>query len=290
MRVPSIVSAAVFCGAIAAALSPALAQRDVRPVRASQANGHWIGVRCFDLPEVVRAQLDVAENQGVLVDDVVAGSPAEKAGLRRFDVIVTIAGEPVASPLALADAVAETDGNELAIEYFRAGQKQSLKITPELRPTDFPHDEVERAMRRWLEQPDRPMSMRFFHPGMVLPPGAAVRPALPDDMTVTLEKKGGEPARVLVERGDKRWEAREDALDDLPAEARHYLEGMFGGSPHDLRAFPAGPHRVPGTRATSESNAIEELQQKVDELQRKVNEIDDMKQQIKELRRNVPAK
>lgn len=284
MRAPSIASVVIVCGMMSAAVSPASAQGGGEQAAASRAQGYWIGARCFDLPDVVRAQLAIADHQGVLVDDVVPDSPAEKAGLRRFDVVLSIEGQALESPRAVAEAVANSDGKEIAIEYLRGGKQHSLKVTPEPRP-DFPpsgRDEVERAMRRWLERPDRPMSLRFFHPGMIIPPNDERPVALPDDMTVTIAKKGGRPAEISVERGGESWRATEESLDELPREARRYVERTLGATLHRPRA------NTPSRKSTAEANeggVAQRLQQKlqeIEDLKQKIGDLDELKRQIDE--------
>ncbi len=66
-----------------------------------QTKAYWIGVACESLSPAMRAQLGLAEEQGVLVQDVVAESPAAQAGLRRYDVILAVAEEPIGAPEAL---------------------------------------------------------------------------------------------------------------------------------------------------------------------------------------------
>lgn len=60
------------------------------------------------------------------------------------------------------------------------------------------------------------------------PPGGA---ALPDDMQVTIKKRGGKPAKIVVKRGEQVWKTTEDKLDMLPPEARAYVARM-AGPPH----------------------------------------------------------
>jgi len=56
----------------------------------------WLGVRLGPIPEALAAHLKDA--RGAIVDDVVQGSPAEKAGLKRFDMIVAVGGRPWRRP------------------------------------------------------------------------------------------------------------------------------------------------------------------------------------------------
>src|SRR6185437_13139419 len=64
---------------------------DATPVKTD----FWIGVRCAELPALLQAQLDLPEGQGVLVDEVVADSPAQRADLKAYDVIFAVDDKPV---------------------------------------------------------------------------------------------------------------------------------------------------------------------------------------------------
>ncbi|MFO7695255.1 MAG: trypsin-like peptidase domain-containing protein [Vicinamibacterales bacterium] len=55
----------------------------------------YIGVNLHDLDEDLQRSLRLGTARGVLVEDVSAGSPAERAGLRRYDVITAVEGRLV---------------------------------------------------------------------------------------------------------------------------------------------------------------------------------------------------
>lgn len=243
---------------------------------------YWIGVRCVDVPELLRAQLDLAEGQGVLIDDVVADSPAEHAGLKAHDVIAAVDGKPMNDPRSLAEAVSRAGNRELKVEYLRAGHKQTATIKPAPRPKSIaPQWQDQRAIREWVErlgQGPAPMRFRFLHPGMVLPPNASFTPNLPDDMTVTIEKQGDKPAKVTAKQGDKQWQAGEDALDKLPDDARHYAEHLlgWGGSPPGHAHLP----HLPPQAMVPEPLPDARVQRRLEEMSR---QLDDLRQAIEKL-------
>src|SRR5262249_41842952 len=85
--------------------APALAAPTPSPALSSaSAKRAWLGVTTQELSDDLRDALDI-KNDGVLVNRVVAGSPAERAGLRKGDVIISFKDRSVDSPSALADAV-----------------------------------------------------------------------------------------------------------------------------------------------------------------------------------------
>jgi serine protease Do len=91
-----------------------------------------IGVSIRDVSEadVQREKLSAAA--GALVVDVRGESPAEKAGLRKGDVIVEFDDERVRSARQLSRLVEETPpGRTVRLSAMRGGQRVDLQITPE---------------------------------------------------------------------------------------------------------------------------------------------------------------
>lgn len=250
---------------------------------------YWIGVRCVEVPPLLRAQLDLGDGQGVLIDQVVPDSPAKEAGLKTFDVIVSIDGNLVGDPQAVAAAVAKGGGQEMKVEYLRGGRKETLTVKPAPRPDSIaPPQQDQRAIQQWFDRFGRgpaPMKFRFFHPGMVLPPGASIAPALPDDMTVTIEKRGDKPAKIEVKQGDKSWEANEESLDKLPPEARQYAEHLLGLGVFELGAegapMPGGPRMAPRAFLPERLDPDARFNRRLDEMSR---QIDDLRQAVEKLR------
>ncbi|HVX14498.1 MAG TPA: PDZ domain-containing protein [Pirellulales bacterium] len=252
---------------------------DQQEAAAGDAVDYWIGVRCAELPPLLRAQLDLPEGQGVLVDEVVADSPAQKSGLKAYDVIFAVDGKPVAEPQAVAEAVGRAGKNEISIDYMHAGRKQTVSLKPAPRPESIaPQQQDQHSVRQWLERLGHgpaPMNFRFVHPGMVVPRGGSLVPPLPDDMTVTIEKQGDKPAKITAKQGDKNWETNEGALDKLPPEAREFAERMLGLGAFDLGMQPV-PQTAPGlpprlwTRDpnTHVERRLDEMSRQIDELRR----------------------
>lgn len=68
--------------------------------------------------------------RGVEVERVLPGSPAERAGLRRGDVVVAIRGEPVGTPRALrAMVLAQEVGAEMPVTVRRDEREVELTVT-----------------------------------------------------------------------------------------------------------------------------------------------------------------
>jgi S1-C subfamily serine protease len=70
----------------------------------------------------------------MLLDGVRDGSPAAKAGLKAGDKIVKMAGKDVKNVYDYTYALGEMKGGqEYEVEIVRAGQRMTLKLTPEKR-------------------------------------------------------------------------------------------------------------------------------------------------------------
>ncbi len=77
-----------------------------------------------ELPE-----LPFVTRGGALVTEVVEGSPADRAGVRKGDVIVEVDGQPIEADADLADIISKYDpGDELELQILRAGRLRTLTV------------------------------------------------------------------------------------------------------------------------------------------------------------------
>jgi regulator of sigma E protease len=68
-----------------------------------------------------------------VVDSVVPGRPAERAGLERGDSIVAVDGTPVRRWDEVTRRISTSAGEELALDVIRGGRNLTVRVTPELR-------------------------------------------------------------------------------------------------------------------------------------------------------------
>ncbi len=89
----------------------------------------WLGVSIQDLTPELASQFGITETKGVLVSDVMEGSPAKKAGFERADVIVEYDGKPMDSPTHLRNAVAQTPiGKKVPVKVIRDKKPKTLDV------------------------------------------------------------------------------------------------------------------------------------------------------------------
>jgi serine protease Do len=90
----------------------------------------WLGVTIQPVTKELAEKFGLTEPIGALVADVVPGSPADKAGLKRGDVIVGYEGKTVKDMHDLPRLVAETKvGSQVSLEVVREGKKRPLQVT-----------------------------------------------------------------------------------------------------------------------------------------------------------------
>jgi Do/DeqQ family serine protease len=99
----------------------------------------WIGVEPRDLTPEIAKTLDLSVSQGVLITGVVQSGPASAGGLRPGDVVLKIAGTPVANTPQLLNAVAALKPREMAtISVQRGSAALDLRVVVAQRPRSRP--------------------------------------------------------------------------------------------------------------------------------------------------------
>jgi len=84
----------------------------------------FFGVEVLSVNTVIAEQLSLPSDYGVLVNGVIAGSPADSAGLQRGDVIISLDGERIEDIDGFRQLLAAyKPGDKVRITYVRAGKK-----------------------------------------------------------------------------------------------------------------------------------------------------------------------
>lgn len=255
-----------------------------------QPSGHWLGLECLPLDAALRTHLGLAEGEGLIIEQVVPDSPAAKAELKRHDVVVKAGGTAIKSLSDLVKAVDEAKENELALEIIRGGKPMTMKPTPAKRPE--PQDVLRRMpsendMRAWMERFNRGEGQggnfryRIFGPGAVLP---GTEKGLPKDLSVSITRSGGEPAKITVKKGEQSWEISEKELDKLPEDVRPHVERLLGRGVlalPGLPPMPVSPPVVPQPPRRIDGDADKQLRQMMDQIDR-------LRKQLEDLQKSLP--
>ncbi|MBI1820492.1 MAG: DegQ family serine endoprotease [Nitrospirae bacterium] len=98
----------------------------------------WLGVSIQEINPNLAKQFGIKENAGALVSDVMEKSPAEKAGIKRGDVIVQYQGNPVDNPGHLRNSVAQTRvGTRVKMAIIRDKKEISIEVNIGEQPKDL---------------------------------------------------------------------------------------------------------------------------------------------------------
>ncbi len=90
----------------------------------------WIGVQIQGIDKAIADGLGLSQEGGALVADVVAGAPAEKAGFRVGDAILSVNGEPVKDSRDLSLRISRLQpGETVKVVIWRDGKQQNFDVT-----------------------------------------------------------------------------------------------------------------------------------------------------------------
>ena len=90
----------------------------------------WLGVSIQPVTDDIAQSFGLKKARGALVSDIMAGSPAEKAGIKQGDVITRFAGKEIRYARQLQLVVADTPiGQKVDVEVFRDGKPLTIPVT-----------------------------------------------------------------------------------------------------------------------------------------------------------------
>jgi serine protease Do len=96
----------------------------------------WIGITMAELKPDLAKSLGIPENvQGIIVAQVMPGSPAAKSGFQQGDIIQRVNGTMVKTPKEIQELVrAKPLNSELSIQIMRNGQMGAVSLRTEALP------------------------------------------------------------------------------------------------------------------------------------------------------------
>jgi len=92
----------------------------------------WLGVSIVTQPidQDLQKSLSLKSKKGALINSVEPGSPADKAGLKQYDVVVEVNGQIVESPTDLRMKIADIQpGTKVEIKLVRDGKDKTITAT-----------------------------------------------------------------------------------------------------------------------------------------------------------------
>jgi len=261
---------------------------------------YWLGLDCRPVPPVLRAQLKLPEDQGLVVQQIMPESPAAAAGIEQYDVLVKADGKPLRKLQDLIDAVDASKDKDLALEFIRGGKSTKIEAKPAKRPEsqlplpgpgkveELPHEWMHRYFDQFVPgEEGKPWRFRFWGPGTILPPDAKPGRPMPGNLQVTMTRSGDDPVKIVVKRGDEKWEVTEGELGKLPDDVRPHVERMLGRTPPpeapegwsgDFEFVPDWP----GLRWQFRPEG--RLEQRMEEMNRRIDELRKSLDQMRERR------
>ena len=202
-----------------------------------------IGVGAFPVEGALRAQLNLPKGQGLLIDGVVPNQPAAKAGIKNYDVILSLDGAKVGDLKALVAAIDKAKGSAIKLEVLRGGKKMTIAVTPAKRVPVQAYGVVEGRLAAGVAKEFWVQGYRQMVGSPIAVPSAlhlyAMRAGtgvyfdrgtvkLPKHLSITITRSGEQPAKIVVKKSGQKWEVTDKELGKLPKDVRAHVEQILG--------------------------------------------------------------
>ena len=107
--------------------TPAPREAPLREKDSSPPEGFRLGIWLGEMSEPLRAHLGLAEGQGLLVESVVPGSLADRLGMQRFDVVLTLNGTKLGGAEDIRRTLeAVPEGGRVEVVVIRKAERTTL--------------------------------------------------------------------------------------------------------------------------------------------------------------------
>jgi serine protease Do len=153
-----------------------------------------IGVQIQEVNAQMADAFALDRPRGALVGQVIAGGPAQKAGVKTGDVILSVDGEPVERSAQLPGVISSIKpGNDAKLEVWRDGSSKYLNVKIEEL-----QEEVQKVANRDVDEPAKADKLGLS----VRPLGADERKSAETEGYLLVEDVTGPAAQAGVRPGD----------------------------------------------------------------------------------------
>ena len=263
-----------------------------------------IGLVCAAVPRVLRAHLDLPDDQGVLVQRVVEDGAAEKAGIEQHDVLVSVDGVPLRDPGELARLVRGGKGQPQTIGVYRKGQLREVSVTATATPprnVDWwpgSKEELRDMVRQRYSGPmidgarRSPLRFRRRGPMALFQGGEPGRLELPHNTSVRIETDDAGKTHLHVQHDGEEYDVTtdgspEEVVQKLPSEVqpivRSLLAATRSGRPAVDDFLFAPGHHLPFLSSEevdldfgpihSANGDVVELREQIGEMRRQIEKV-----------------
>jgi serine protease Do len=156
----------------------------------------WLGATGQTVTPDIASAVGLARPAGVVIAEVFAGGPAERAGLRRGDVVLAVEGREVNDNEALRFRIAtQPIGQAVRLNVARQGRTETVPVTLIAPPENPPRDTT--PMRE--QNPLSGATLANLSPALVEELGLDL---LPRGVIVTEIRRGSPAANLRLQPGD----------------------------------------------------------------------------------------
>ncbi len=104
-------------------------------IRHGQVVRGWIGVEPQDITPELAESFGLQKSSGTIIAGVLKGGPADKAGVKPGDILLSVADKPVTDTVSMLNLVAQlTPGEQVKLTVLRKSKETSLALTVGRRP------------------------------------------------------------------------------------------------------------------------------------------------------------
>jgi serine protease Do len=169
----------------------------------------YLGVSVYEITEDHVKLLDLKNKEGAMIAEVTPGSPADEAGLKRYDVITAIGGNPVEDGRDLQYKIADIEpGTKTKMTIIRNGKEETIAVEIGEKPSSAQTQDTSESGK------DIGLRVREMSPSLASQMGYETE----EGLLITEVKEFSVAESAGLQRGDVILEINRrkvDSLDDL---------------------------------------------------------------------------